>query len=432
MKYTIRETTSVNRNFPQSIIDRINWKSPIPIISHQFGLRTLESTRKGVEEIANSQVLDVVCLDIDPEALESFFVPKQKDLDVSNEEGIPVLSVEDYRSLHAASRCGNYPLMRIASGTNDFIHFDEMYIQPFKNAWCTISLLGSNQMDGRGKLGLEASIREHQRSMSFYGKLGIPMEFNESHFWAKCDAPDIVCVVVDYLSAINARAFGVKDFIIHLAFGDNPGMSDEMDLAKMLATLDLINPLNSPEFRIWRETSTKKVKQPLDSEVDVALMRTSIDLQLFLKPHIMHLFDQADAHHPLTTEKVIDTSNKVLELLKKPDRRDKNLIADRAVQARRAELVSEARILLQAIRNLSMLHREKPLGELKLFSRITDPDTLARAVTSGVLDAPQLLSNPFGRGQIKTNIINGACQAVGLDGEPIAEGFRLSNLNVCF
>ncbi len=62
---------------------------------------------------------------------------------------------------------------------------------------------------------------------------------------------------------------------------------------------------------------------------------------------------------------------------------------DPRVQARKDKLVSEARITLQAIRELASPGVEEPW---------CDPATLAAAVTTGILDAPQLKNNPFGRG----------------------------------
>jgi hypothetical protein len=50
-------------------------------------------------------------------------------------------------------------------------------------------------------------------------------------------------VVAAYLSAYNARAFGVGDYIAQLMFNSPPGLSDAMDLAKMLAVIALIEPL---------------------------------------------------------------------------------------------------------------------------------------------------------------------------------------------
>ena len=57
------------------------------------------------------------------------------------------------------------------------------------------------------------------------------------------DAPDVVFVVAAYLSAYNARASGVHDYIAQFMFNSPPGLSDAMDLAKMQACLQLIEPL---------------------------------------------------------------------------------------------------------------------------------------------------------------------------------------------
>ena len=46
-------------------------------------------------------------------------------------------------------------------------------------------------------------------------------------------------------------------------------------------------------------------------------------------------------------------------------------------------------------------------------------------MTSGILDAPQLKNNPFARGQIRTQIVNGMCVAVDADGHPLSESERL-------
>jgi methylmalonyl-CoA mutase cobalamin-binding subunit len=53
---------------PQSTIDRINWKSPYPILRHHFGLPTLGATLDGIAEIAEAGVLDVISLGIDQDA----------------------------------------------------------------------------------------------------------------------------------------------------------------------------------------------------------------------------------------------------------------------------------------------------------------------------------------------------------------------------
>ena len=61
-------------------------------------------------------------------------------------------------------------------------------------------------------------------------------------------------------------------------------------------------------------------------------------------------------------------------------------------------------MLIEAICQLSQSNSIDPL---------TDPAVLSAAVTEGFLDAPQLLNNPHGRGEISTMIDHrGACVAV--------------------
>ena len=182
-------------DYPQSMVERIQWKSPFPILRHHFGLPTMDETVHGVEQIAEAQALDVISLGIDQDAQENFFHPERQDPRRKGAGGVPVRSEADYRALYAASRRGNFPLMRTYSGTDDFIRLAGLYMETIHNAWCAIPLFWFNQMDGRGPWDLEGSIREHQQVMAWYGQRGIPVELNEPHHWGMRDAPDVVFVV---------------------------------------------------------------------------------------------------------------------------------------------------------------------------------------------------------------------------------------------
>ena len=94
---------------PQTLVERIAWKSPYPLLRHHFGLPTVEATRAGIEQIADARVLDVISLGIDQDAQENFFHPERQDPRRTGAGGVPVRSAEDYRLLYAASRRGNYP-----------------------------------------------------------------------------------------------------------------------------------------------------------------------------------------------------------------------------------------------------------------------------------------------------------------------------------
>jgi hypothetical protein len=246
----------VEADFPHSTVERIAWKAPFPVLRHHFGLPTVQDTRKGIEQIAEAQVLDVVSLGIDQDAQANFFHPERQDRRRTGAGGVPVRTPDDYRALYTASRRGNFPLMRTYSGTDDFIRLAEMYVETINIAWCAIPLFWFNQMDGRGPWNLEGSIREHQQVMAWYGERSLPVELNESHHWGMRDAPDIVFGVSAFLSAYNARAFGVRDYIAQLMFNSPPGVSDAMELAKQSACLDLLAPLAGDGFRIWRQTRT--------------------------------------------------------------------------------------------------------------------------------------------------------------------------------
>ncbi len=415
----------LEEDFPQTTVERIRWKHPFPIIRHHFGLPTLEATREGIAAIAEARVLDVISLGIDQDAQENFFHPERQDPRRRGAGGVPVRTADDYRSLYAASRRGNYPLMRTYSGTDDFIRLAEMYVETIHIAWCAIPIFWFNRMDGRGPWDLEGSIREHQKVMAWYGERGIPVELNEPHHWGMRDAPDTVFVASAYLSAYNARALGVRDYIAQLMFNSPPGLSDAMDLAKMLAILELLAPLEGPDFRIWRQTRTGLLSYPLDLDAARAHLSASVYLQMALRPHIVHVVGHTEAHHAATAEEVIEACKLARRAVENALRGQPDMAADPAVQQRKEELVRETRVTLEAIRALAGPDIPDPL---------TDPATLARAVTSGVLDAPHLRNNSFARGQVVTRIDDrGACVAVDpATGRALSEEERMAGLGIRF
>ena len=407
-------------DYPQSTVARIQWKSPYPILRHHFGLPTMEETVEGVKKIAEAQALDVISLGIDQDAQENFYHPERQDARRKGAGGVPVRSEDDYRALYAASRCGNFPLLRTYSGTDDFIRLAEMYVETINNAWCAIPLFWFNQMDGRGPWDLEGSIREHQSVMKWYGEHNIPVELNEPHHWGMRDAPDVVFVVSAYLSAYNARELGVKDYIAQLMFNSPPGLSDAMDLAKMLAVMDLITPLAREDFRIWKQTRTGLLSHPLDPDMARGHLAASIYLQMAIQPHIIHIVGHTEAHHAATADDIIEASKIARRAIENAVRGAPDMTAGPAITKRRKQLVKEGRLFLEAITALAGPEADDPL---------TDAATLARAVTCGLMDAPQLRNNKFGRGDIRTMIVKGANVAVDGRGRILTEKKRLSKLS---
>jgi len=386
--------------FPQSTAQRIQWKSPYPILRHHFGLPTMEKTIRGIEQIAKAQALDVISLGIDQDGQENFYHPERQDARRKGAGGVPVRSEDDYHTLYQATRRGNFPLLRTYSGTDDFIKLAEMYVKTINIAWCAIPLFWFNQMDGRGPWDLEGSIREHQTVMKWYGEHGIPVELNEPHHWGMRDSSDVVFVVAAYFSAYNARAFGVKDYIAQLMFNSPPGLSDAMDLAKMLAVLKMIKPLEDDSFKVWKQTRIGLLSHPLNPNAARGHLAASTYLQMALRPDIYHIVGHTEAHHAATADDVIEASQIARRAIENamgaPD-----MTADPQIQARANQLVDESNCLLEKIRALG-----------KSDDPLIDPAILSRAVTEGLLDAPQLRNNKFALGKVKTRIVNGACVEV--------------------
>jgi len=415
-------------DIPHTAVDRIRWKSPYPLLRHHFGLPTMEATLKGIEQIADAKALDVISLGIDQDAQANFFHPERQDPRRRGAGGVPVRGADDYRALYQASRKGNFPLLRTYSGTDDFLELAEMYVETINIAWSAIPLFWFNDMDGRGPWDLEGSIREHQKVMAFYGERGIPVELNEPHHWGMRDAPDVVCVVSAFLSAYNARVFGVKDYIAQLMFNSPAELSDKMDLAKMLAMVEIIAPLSSLHFpkenggtegggfHIYKQTRTGLLSYPVEVNAARAHLSASIYLQMALRPDIIHIVGHTEADHAATADDIIEASlmarRSVENALGQPD-----LTADPEVQARVDELVEQARVTLESIRAIA------PSSVLDPW---TDPATLARSVSLGIMDAPQLRNNAYARGEIITRIDErGACVVVDGVGKFILEGERL-------
>jgi hypothetical protein len=210
-------------------------------------------------------------------------------------------------------------------------------------------------------------------------------------------------------------------------FNSPPGHSDAMDLAKMLAVLEMVKTLTphpSPggrgeHFRVWKQTRTGLLSYPLEANAARAHLSASIYLQMALKPDIIHIVGHTEADHAATAEDVIDACRMARRAIENAVRGAPDMTSDPLVQRRKEELISEAGVTLEAIRKLA------GPGVADAWS---DPATLTKAVTSGILDAPQLKNNPFGRGKIRTQLVNGMCVAVAADGRPLSESERLFTL----
>ncbi|HHW04140.1 MAG TPA: cobalamin B12-binding domain-containing protein [Thermoanaerobacterales bacterium] len=387
--------------YARDLVSRIKSKYPYPILRHHLGLPTLEETVASVEKIAESKVLDVISIAPDQNAQEHFFEQDKMDRRLDGAGGVPVRSREDFLALYDAAQRGNFPLLRCYSGTNDLIPFAELLQDTIKNAWCAVPLCWYNVLDRRGPRPVKESIEENQQVMKWHGERGIPVEVNESHHWSLRDAHDTIGVVTAYLAAYNAKKMGVKDYIAQYMFNVPPSISPKMDLAKMLAKIELIESLQDDSFTVYRQARAGLASFPGDLSQAKGQLASSAYLAMAIKPHIYHVVGYCEAHHAATADDIIESCRIVRGVIRNHFLGAVDITKDKEVQNRKRELIEEALFTLGAIKELNPAAKD-PLA---------DAGTIAKAIKIGILDAPHLRGNPYACGKLTTRLVEGALYA---------------------
>jgi hypothetical protein len=396
---------SVTTAYPINLLERMAFKKPLPLIRHHFGQPSLEKTIKGARELAEAEILDVISLGPDQTAQEYFFKPAEMKKKSAGAGGVPLRKKEDLVRIYEASRCGNYPLLRCYSGTDDVLKWAEMLQETIKNAWCAVPLFWYNVLDRRSRRGLNQSIEDAQKLMRWHAQRNIPVEVNEAHQWSLRQAPDSVAVATAFLAAYNAKQMGVKHYIAQYMLNTPGPISAPMDLAKMLAKIELIEGLHDQNFRSYRQVRPGLLSYPVDSDAAKGQLAFSTVLGMMLKPDVVHIVAYCEAQYAATHSEIIESckiANRIIQDYMEgfPD----DMLNDRRIQHRKDELKKEARTLLKVIEGLGEGQKEP----------LTSPEVLTKAVATGLLDAPDLKGNPVAKGAITTDIVDGACVTIDL------------------
>jgi len=404
----------------QDLVGRIAQKQPYPLLRHHFGLPSFENTLKGVREIAESRVLDVISLGIDQNTQQFFFQPEQRDPEMDGAGGVPVRSVEQFKLLKQASQGGNYPLMRCYSGTADVMRLAQVLVETIDNAWCAVPLCWYNELDGRGTRKLLTSMQEAQQLIQWHGARGIPVEMNEPHHWGLRDAHDTISVAMSYISAYNAKKFGAQDYVSQYMFNIPNSLSFSMDLAKVLAQVEMTESLADQDFCVYREVRAGLPFLSGDPDIAKGQLAASTSLSMAIHPHIIHVVGYSEAEHAATPEVVIESCKIVRGVVRSVLHGNVDATADPKVQERKDELLKETHVLLDFIRKHYAEVSQDPLGDAKV---LTD------CIKCGFLDAPHILKNAEFRGTLHTRVIDGKCLAYDTQAKrPLDERERLSTL----
>ena len=388
-------------SYADNIIDRIKGKYPYPVLRHHFGLPSLEATIDGIKMIAESKVLDIISIGPDQNTQQFFFTPERMNEDLNGAGGVPLRSIEDFSNLYNASRRGNYPLLRCYSGTAEVFRFAEVLKDTIHNAWCAVPLCWYNVLDGRGTRPVRDSIVEGRKLMELHAQWDIPIEVNEAHHWSLRDAHDTIGVAMAFLAAYNAKKSGVKDYIAQYMFNVPPAMHHKMDLAKMLAKVELIESLEDDSFKAYRQVRAGLASLSADLDVAKGQLAASTYMAMSIKPHIVHVVGFSEADHAAGPEDVIESTKIVRGVIRSTLDGMADMSQDMEVQQRKHELIKEATLLLNTIKKLYP-ESEDPWS---------DPIVLEDIIKRGIIDAPHLRGNPSAKGTLETRIVDGKCMA---------------------
>lgn len=391
----------------------------VPMIRHHFGLPSLEDTIEGVKKIAESETVDLISVGTDQNAQEFFFEPEKMNTALDGTGGVPVRTAEDLRRLWNAAQCGNFPRMRTYSGTQNLMKWASLSMSTINNAWGTIPLFWYSELDGRSKRPLDVAIEENREVIRWYAEQGIPVEVNDSHQWSLRDTSDVIAVAAFYLAAYNAKKLGVRTYIAQFMFNTPRLTSPKMDLAKMLAKLEMITRLEDESFVCIREVRAGLTHFSIDQDVAKGQLAASTLLAMALKPQIIHVVSFSEADHAATADDVIESCKIVRGVLRNTRQDFPDVTLDKDVNDRKNHLIKEAEYLLGKIAEVFAGESSDPLS---------DPRILAKIVTGGFFDAPQLKNNKVAQGALRTMPVKGGIDAVNSQGWPISEEERIRNI----
>ncbi|MFO7797747.1 MAG: methionine synthase, partial [Promethearchaeia archaeon] len=233
-------------------------------------------------------------------------------------------------------------------------------------------------------------------------------------------APDAIAVADMYLCGIIAKKLGVKHFVAQYMFNTPPNISFDMDLAKMLAKNELLHSLEDNSFKIIKQVRTGLASFPLNLNKAKGQLASATLIQLLLKPDIIHIVSFSEASHAALPEDIIESCDIVDQVVQRMYSSNISF-KNEHIEKRKQSLIQQAKWIVNLIPKLTKHPSEKRDPWI-------NPNILYRLVKLGIFDAPHLKNNPFGKGEIKTRIINGACDSIGITNKPINEIERIKQI----
>ena len=404
--------------FPQTLGERIKFKSPFPLVRHHIGLESVEKTAREIEKMAESELLDVISIAPDQNCQQHFFDPENMDHSQDGAGGVPLRRKEDFELLYKASRRGNYPLVRCYAGTSHMTEFSKLLKETINNAWAAVPLWWYSKLDRRSERPLLAAIEENIKAIQWNAQNNVPVEINDSHQWALRRCHDSLEVATAYIAAYIAKALGVREYVQQFMLETPSGLSPRGDIAKMLAKKELIESLQNSDFRVYRMIRTGLLSMPADPYSAMGQLSSSMFYGWLLKPHIIHVVAYCESMERATSKEIIESVKMSRRAVNMAMRGFVDPSTDPWINTQKNRIKDEALMIVEAVKNLKNGKDDDLL----------EKDVLYKAVESGILDAPALKNFSVAKGAVKTAVVDGCCRCVDDKGNVISEQDRLKQL----
>ena len=283
-----------------------------PILRAHIGAaaETIEPTIEGTRKLSESGALEIVSLAPD-QACQAFlakFVRGEENPAKyrRGEGGAPIRSKEDLRRLKEATKCGNWPMIRIYSGTDELMELAKIFEETLHMPFPAVPVFFYNRLDGRGPLSILDGINEHFNTMRWWASIDTPLEVNDPHQWQLRRCSDDMYVTDHILCGIVALKMGIKNYVMQLMFDLPPEINPLYDLAKMKAAYELIEPLTEHfDFNIVKETRGGLSSFPPNLDKAKSHLAMTTYWQMFMEPDIVHVVSYCEAHHDAKPEDII-------------------------------------------------------------------------------------------------------------------------------
>lgn len=419
----LRNTSKISpkkQEYGTDLFSRLKIKQPKPIYRTHFGLDSLELSLSEISRIAESGQIDVISIAPDQPAQEYFHHPKILNASKKGAGGIPIRSIEDIKAIYEASQLGNKPLLRIYAGTQDLVKNSEIQVKYLHNAWTATPLFWYSDLDGRSKRPLIEAIQENLENIRWHASRNLPVEINDPHQWGLRGAPDHIVVADAYLCARVAKEIGVTNYIQQLMFNTPAGNSHNMDLARVLAMIEIVEPLKSEKFNILKETRAGLSYFSNNLAEAKAQLAISTLFQMAVKPDIMHIVNYCEAIYAAKADDVIESAEIANIVVNEVVNDPVSLTLNPQIQQYKQKLINEAFVTIKAIETLAIQQNTN--------NPYTSSHFLAQIVQRGLFDAPHLKNNSSNFGKIETRIIGGKCVTIKSNGQILSESERIQSL----